>query len=390
MQTSLYDYCMERSKAALLTQWHPAKNGALTPQQIAYGSTRKVWWICAKGHIWQAAVNTRTANHTDCPYCAGRLPWPGETDLASQYQDLVKEWHPTRNLPLTPEQVLPGSEKKVWWKCAQGHEWQAEVRCRTLYGNGCPFCANRAVLPGFNDLATLYPELAAEWHPTKNGALTPEQVLAGSEKRVWWQCGRGHAWQTSVSTRTRANCRCPVCAGRTVLAGENDLATLSPELAAEWHPTLNGALTPDMVTAGSNKRVWWQCRLGHVWRAVVARRSMDGAGCPYCTNRKVLAGFNDLTTVHPELVKQWHPTLNGDLTPDMVTPGTRKRAWWICPEGHVWNCAISSRTAGRRPSGCPVCAGKAKENPRYEAVLRACPEQESRRRGGSDGFDPLA
>ena len=107
-----------------------------------------------------------------------------------------------------------------------------------------------------------------------DGALTPEQVLAGSEKRVWWQCGRGHAWQTSVSTRTRANCRCPVCAGRTVLAGENDLATLSPELAAEWHPTLNGALTPDMVTAGSNKRVWWQCRLGHVWRAVVARRSM--------------------------------------------------------------------------------------------------------------------
>lgn len=139
MQTSLYDYCMERSKAALLTQWHPAKNGALTPQQIAYGSTRKVWWICAKGHIWQAAVNTRTANHTDCPYCAGRLPWPGETDLASQYQDLVKEWHPTRNLPLTPEQVLPGSEKKVWWKCVQGHEWQAEIRSR-VSGCGCPVC----------------------------------------------------------------------------------------------------------------------------------------------------------------------------------------------------------------------------------------------------------
>lgn len=308
----------------------------------------------------------------------------------NRLESVLMQWHPVRNRGVTPDEVPAGSHRHVWWMCKQGHEWQAEVRCRTLYGNGCPFCANRAALPGFNDLATLYPELAAEWHPTKNGALTPEQVLAGSEKRVWWQCGRGHAWQTSVSTRTRANCRCPVCAGRTVLAGENDLATLSPELAAEWHPTLNGALTPDMVTAGSNKRVWWQCRLGHVWRAVVARRSMDGSGCPYCTNRKVLAGFNDLTTVHPELVKQWHPTLNGDLTPDMVTPGTRKRAWWICPEGHVWNCAISSRTAGRRPSGCPVCAGNAKENPRYEAVLRACPEQESRRRGGSDGFDPLA
>ena len=237
----------------------------------------------------------------------------------NRLESVLMQWHPVRNRGVTPDEVPAGSHRHVWWMCKQGHEWQAEVRCRTLYGNGCPFCANRAVLPGFNDLATLYPELAAEWHPTKNGALTPEQVLAGSEKRVWWQCGRGHAWQTSVSTRTRANCRCPVCAGRTVLAGENDLATLSPELAAEWHPTLNG-----------------------------------------------------------------------DLTPDMVTPGTRKRAWWICPEGHVWNCAISSRTAGRRPSGCPVCAGNAKENPRYEAVLRACPEQESRRRGGSDGFDPLA
>ena len=163
------------------------------------------------------------------------------------------QWHPVRNRGVTPDEVPAGSHRHVWWMCKQGHEWQAEVRCRTLYGNGCPFCANRAVLTGFNDLATLYPELAAEWHPTKNGALTPEQVLAGSEKRVWWQCGRGHAWQTSVSTRTRANCRCPVCTGRTVLAGENDLATLSPELAAEWHPTLNGALTPDMVTAGRRR-----------------------------------------------------------------------------------------------------------------------------------------
>ena len=184
----------------------------------------------------------------------------------NRLESVLMQWHPVRNRGVTPDEVPAGSHRHVWWMCKQGHEWQAEVRCRTLYGNGCPFCANRAVLPGFNDLATLYPELAAEWHPTKNGALTPEQVLAGSEKRVWWQCGRGHAWQTSVSTRTRANCRCPVCAGRTVLAGENDLATLSPELAAEWHPTLNGALTPDMVTAGSNKRVWWQCRLGHVWR----------------------------------------------------------------------------------------------------------------------------
>ena len=111
----------------------------------------------------------------------------------NRLESVLMQWHPVRNRGVTPDEVPAGSHRHVWWMCKQGHEWQAEVRCRTLYGNGCPFCANRAVLPGFNDLATLYPELAAEWHPTKNGALTPEQVLAGSEKRVWWQCGRGHA-----------------------------------------------------------------------------------------------------------------------------------------------------------------------------------------------------
>lgn len=95
----------------------------------------------------------------------------------------------------------------------------------------------------------------------------------------------------------------------------------------------------------------------------VAHRSLNRAGGLYCTNRKVLAGFNELATVHLELVKQWHSMLNGNLTPDLVTPGTRKRAWWICSEGHVWNCVISSRTAGRWPSGCPVYGGQGKGKP---------------------------
>ena len=200
MNTSLYDYCTKQHDTALLAQWHSVKNGPLTPRQIAYGSTQKVWWRCAKGHIWQATVNTRTANHTDCPYCAGRLPWPGETDLAAQHPDLAKEWHPTKNLPLTPEQVLPGSEKKVWWRCGQGHEWQAEIRSRAN-GCGCPVCTNRVVVPGVNDLASRFPDLAQEWDAAANGTLTPQDVTFGAKRKVWWRCAKGHSWHVSVQSR---------------------------------------------------------------------------------------------------------------------------------------------------------------------------------------------
>lgn len=142
MRTSLYDYCMERNTSALLTQWHPAKNGPLTPRDVSYGSRRKLWWQCPKGHAWQAAVYTRTKG-SGCPYCAGKLAQAGENDLASQRPDLLEQWHPIKNLPMTPERVTVGSHFKAWWICWQGHEWRAEVKSRTLGGTGCPVCAGR-------------------------------------------------------------------------------------------------------------------------------------------------------------------------------------------------------------------------------------------------------
>lgn len=369
MQTSLYDYCMKQHGSALLAQWHPAKNKPLTPRQVSYGSTQKVWWRCARGHIWQAAVNTRTANHTDCPYCAGRLPWPGETDLASQYPELVNEWHPAKNLPLTPEQVLPGSEKKVWWRCSQGHEWQAEIRSR-VSGCGCPVCTNRVVVPGANDLASRFPDLAAEWDTAANGTLTPQDVTFGAKRKVWWRCAKGHTWRVSVQSRTLDGTGCPVCAGRVIVPGENDMASRFPALAQEWHPEENGPLRPSQVAPSSRRRVWWLCPLGHTYATTVEARTGKGSGCPYCAGKKVLAGFNDLETTQPLIAAQWHPTLNGSLTPQMVTAGSHKRAWWVCPEGHIWKAVIYSR-AGPQKRGCPVCAGKVRpeQQERYRRML---------------------
>ena len=355
MGESLYDFCARQARQEPLEQWDAALNLPVTPENISYGSKKKVWWICGKGHRWQAAVYTRTGSGTGCPICAGKIPLSGETDLATRYPELVRQWHPTLNGELTPDQVLPGSHKMAWWICEKGHEWRAKINSR-VRGEGCPVCANRQVLPEENSLAARYPALAGEWHPAKNGGLTPDRVPPGTRRKVWWQCEKGHQWQASVAARV-AGGGCPVCAGRQVVAGENDLASFFPAIAAQWHPTKNGALTPRQVTPGSSKKVWWLCPLGHAYQSPVTARVRRDSGCPYCAGRRVLPGFNDLATVEPELAGQWHPDLNGTLTPEMVTAGSRRKVWWECDQGHVWKAAVFSRTGGKK-CGCPVCAGK--------------------------------
>ena len=280
---------------------------------------------------------------------------------AAGREELLSQWDIPANLPLMPENITHGSKRKIWWRCEKGHRWQAAVYTRTGSESGCPVCAGKLPLAGETDLASRYPNLAKEWHPSRNGSLTPENIPPGTSRRVWWQCKHGHIWRASVASRTSGGSGCPVCAGKTVVLGENDLASRFPALAAQWHPTQNGSLTPEQVTASSNRKVWWICEEGHAYQAVVASRTTGGSGCPYCAGRKVLPGFNDLASREPLLAKQWHPTLNGTLTPEMVTLGSHRKVWWICSAGHVWKAVIYSRT-GPRKCGCPVCAGVVNRN----------------------------
>lgn len=304
MRTSLYDYCREHGLDELLRQWHPSKNEPLTPQTVTYGSKRRIWWRCDHGHEWQAAVYTRTGAGTGCPVCGGKRPCPGENDLASQRPDLAAQWHPTKNRGRTPADVTLGSHYAAWWVCEHGHEWRAAVKTR-VSGCGCPVCANRALIPGENDLAATHPDLARQWHPTKNGVLTPHDVVAGAHRKVWWRCEKGHEWRSLVSSRAQSGAGCPVCAGKVIVPGENDLRTIYPSIAREWHAAKNGSLTPETVSPYSNRKVWWNCEKGHDYQAVVAARTQSGCGCPYCAGRKVLCGFNDLATVNPDIAAQW-------------------------------------------------------------------------------------
>lgn len=152
----------------------------------------------------------------------------------------------------------------------------------------------------------------------------------------------------------RNNCNGAKRGDDSVVIGINDLATTRPQLAKEWHPTRNGDLKPKMVSLGSNKKVWWLGECGHEWEAQVTSRRNEECGCPYCSSHKVLEGFNDLATTHPDIAKEWHPTKNGDLKPNKVVSGSKTSVWWQCECGYEWEATVQSRAI--RHTNCPCCS----------------------------------
>ena len=215
-------------------------------------------------------------------------------------------------------------------------------------------------------LAEANPKLAAEWHPTLNGSLTPADVAPSSSRKVWWLGPCGHEWETSVGTRRRGS-RCPFCYGRRVKEGFNDLATTHPRLAAEWHPEKNGGLEPTDIKAGSQRRVWWKCSVcGHEWQTIAAARR-NGGGCSYCAGTKARPGENDLATTHPAVAAMWHPERN-PFGPDRIKAGSDRKAWWKCPVcGHEWQTRVYRMTHGAK---CPGCSGTVEAVARREAARR--------------------
>ena len=184
--------------ARLMEEWDWEKNEELgfDPQNITVGSNKKVWWRCRNGHEWQTGINQRTRGR-GCPYCVGQKVIKGYNDLQTINPGVAKEWNYERNNGLTPSDVMPNSNKKAWWKCEKGHEWEAVIADRNL-GRGCPICVGKRVLVGYNDLTTTHPNLIKEWDFEKNKNINPSEVGKGSEKKVWWLCKRGHSWNAAI------------------------------------------------------------------------------------------------------------------------------------------------------------------------------------------------
>ncbi len=267
------DYNLLAMNPALAGEWHP--DNILRPDQVTPSSGKRVLWKCREGHTWEARIDKRSSGK-GCPECFRQRRPPLEK-LAVTHPHLCAEWNYERNGALSPDAVTSSSKKRVWWKCEKGHEWLKRIDKRSQ-GRGCPLCA---IIPLSDEycFTRLKTEFAIEWHPFRNGALTPWDVKPCSGKIVWWLCRAGHEWQCRVSYRY-AGSRCPGCSGK-ALTDRNSLEARFPRLAVEWNYERNGRLHPSDVRPYSTRRVWWKCRWGHEWQARIDKRT-DGSNCPMC------------------------------------------------------------------------------------------------------------
>lgn len=271
-------------------------------------------------------------------------PPPGQS-LADKYPDIAKEWAYDLNAPLSPEHFWPAANKIVWWRCPNGHTWRASMNSRVSQGTGCPACPRPDyIVTDERNLAVLNPGLASEWHPEKNGDLRPEDVRPKSNRKVWWQCSKGHEWQAQVNNRAKGH-GCPYCYGR-YATKTNNLASRYPELLEEWDREKNKDLNPSEITPHVNKKVWWRCRKGHSWQATISNRARNKSGCPECARENARKyTIEDMQAIANE---------RGGKCLSKKYANSKVKLKWCCKEGHIWEARADTILYTNK--WCPVCA----------------------------------
>ena len=426
----------------LASEWHPTKNGDLTPKDIYANSRKKVWWLCPNGHEYQTSVASRNYAHTNCTICNLRKSssFPEQAIfyyVKKLYPDAINGYHEDFLENMELDVYIPSLKIAIeydgiqWHKTDSQHKkekrkyefckehniylirvkehkeesWEdtadeiykipvigkrnfhvlEQIICHLLekIGNQEQLCLEVNIEKDKNEilhylskidnsLADKRPDVAAKWHPTKNGNWTPDMFSASSAEVVWWKCPDcGNEFKKSICRMTIQTYGCSECAkiqqGKTrvkhLVELKGSLAENMPDLAKEWHPTKNGDLIPTDVTIASGKKVWWKCsKCGHEWQTAVSDRGWGHRGCPECAKIKRgkkriklhIEQQGSLTDNMPELAKEWHPTKNGNLSPYDITAGSHNRVWWKCSKcGHSWQTEVRRRVKGL--GKCPHC-----------------------------------
>ena len=347
----------------LAEEWHPTLN-SVSPSDVSLGSAKSVWWQCpvATDHAWEAKVQSRSKQGQGCPFCAGRrasaernlLKW---CELNGEFGALLISQFCTDLNLVTMDKLTQGSQTLVWWKCAGcRNTFDSPVSTRTSARTNCPYCSGHRVSKD-NSLAVIRPEIAMQWDVDKNDSLTPSDVTSGSGKKVWWRCqiAEDHRWEASISARTGPSENgCPYCRGLRA-STTNSLATLRPDIAAEWDTSKNGVISPASITCGSGKKFWWRCSRNaqHSWQMPVVNRAISNQGCPFCAGKRV-DNSNSFNSKFPELVSLFDSEKNACDTNSILSSSQRKY-WWSCPNGpdHNWRATPLAVSQNNQP--CPCC-----------------------------------
>ncbi len=322
-----------------MKEWDFARNKDLNPAKLTAGSNKKAWWVCSVcGHKWQTAIYHRATKNTGCPncYCGKRAKFR-ERNLSVTHPEIAEDWDIAKNGGVTPEMFTKNSRYIASWKCAMcGMEYKSSVKNY----KGCSQCRKKERLRNSN-LADAFPELAAEWDYERN-QLHPEDFAPHSNQSVWWLCTKcGYNWRAKISNRSALRRNCPCCAGRVVVTGINDLATTHPHLVKEWHPVKNHILTPQNVTHGSGKKVWWQCPQGHEYKAVILHRTSreSATDCPICysgrqTSFAEQATFYYIKKAFPDAINRYKAAFLERFELDIFIPSIN---YAIEYDGEAWH-----------------------------------------------------
>ena len=470
----------------LMKEYNYEKNKDIDIDKLTLGSSKKIWWKCSEcNNEWEATPKNRFRGGTGCPLCGlkkiginhNKSLINKKGSLFDNVPELAKEWDYEKNYPLTPKDVTAGSKKKVWWICEKGHKWESAI-CNRTGGSGCIYCTRQKTIIGENDICTTNPELLKEWDYEKNIGIKPEELMSGSNKKVWWKCPLGHSWKTSVAKRNEGT-GCPHCYSEygtsfpeqvilyylskitevesrrkvenqeidvylplfnigfeydgsyyhetekskikeqkknTIIEKngislyhikesdksyfdeknrviyclidrnylyiadvlkyiekilnvtikdvdikrdkthiysqyiksikENNFTIRYPELLKEWDYEKNKGLLPEYFSVGSNKKVYWKCQKCKNSYTATIFHKIEGNGCPYCSGKKV-SNTNNLKIKYPELSSYWDYSKN-DIKPEDVYYNSRKKAWWICSKcGKSFQASICTRVRSK-------------------------------------------
>lgn len=316
------------------------------PATIMPSSNKKHRWKCDKGHIWMAPVSRLTVQGSRCPYCSGRYVDEGKTDLATTHPDIAEQLVDSS----LATKLRAGSPKKVEWKCENGHKWYISVYDRTGKGSGCPYCSGRNIIEGVTDFNTLYPGLAKTLVNYDDG----RRIGKSSDISVEWQCEKypDHKW--FATPRNRIFGGCPICNGKKVLVGFNDMATTRPDLTDE----LVDKSLAKKITAGSGKKVEWMCSKGHRWITTPYARTCGNTGCPVCNPTGTSKAEKDILNivtklVYPdEVINKDTGILPGRMELDIVIP-EKKIA--IEYNGTRWHCELMEKSSVYHSNKSDLC-----------------------------------
>ena len=345
-------------------EWHPTLNGSITPDKIALRSNKEFYWLCNKGHTYKLSPDKRFRGQ-GCYYCSNRRLLVGFNDLKTVASEDAEEWDYEKN-PDSPEDYTYVSYHKAYWICKEcGHKWQTTIRSKVQSEwNGCKKCAakrrgiSKTVTAAEKSGGITDPLLLKEWDYVNNNKL-PSDYSPSSNARVHWICSTcGYPYESKIENRAVLHRGCPACSNKIVWPGHNDLVTTHPDIAAEWDYEKNGDLTPQMITHGSGKQIWWKCPVGHSYRADPLHRTNKDkpTGCSVCfsgrqTSFAEQAVFYYVKMQYPDAESRSRRLFSNSMELDIYIPSIRIGIEY---DGEAWH-GKNNRKAERENRKYQIC-----------------------------------